>query len=191
MSNTTARSLQPIGAQSVALRSLAPHKSTENPFIDLVNTQFVQSTAPGPLSPSQATRRVRVSSRVFCRNVKSTSAAHALQPRLFRCGVDNSSGRSGPFWGASLQQVFARHARPFFESPSIAPALPIPARPSVARRMGGPPIAGPFAALADPRRNKVKCPLINTVFIAISAVISGGDNYLAIANVGQKRRRWL
>ncbi len=48
-----------------------------------------------------------------------------------------------------------------------------------------------FRTLTDPRRGKVKYPLINIVFIAICAVICGADDYVAIANFGRKRRQWL
>ena len=48
-----------------------------------------------------------------------------------------------------------------------------------------------FADLTDPRRREVIHPLINIVFIAVCAVISGADDFVAIAKFGRKRRQWL
>lgn len=48
-----------------------------------------------------------------------------------------------------------------------------------------------FAELTDPRRREVTYPLINIVTIAICAVIAGADDFVAIANYGRKKRRWL
>jgi predicted transposase YbfD/YdcC len=48
-----------------------------------------------------------------------------------------------------------------------------------------------FAALTDPRRRKVTYPLINVVTIAICAVICGADDFVAIADYGRKKRKWL
>ena len=48
-----------------------------------------------------------------------------------------------------------------------------------------------FAPLTDPRRRKVVYPLINVVTIAICAVISGADDFVAIADYGRKKRKWL
>lgn len=48
-----------------------------------------------------------------------------------------------------------------------------------------------FAPLTDPRRRKVTYPLINVVTIAICAVICGADDFVAIANYGRKKRKWL
>ena len=48
-----------------------------------------------------------------------------------------------------------------------------------------------FASLTDPRRRKVTYPLINVVTIAICAVICGADDFVAIANYGRKKRKWL
>ena len=48
-----------------------------------------------------------------------------------------------------------------------------------------------FATLTDPRRRKVTYPLINVVTIAICAVICGADDFVAIADYGRKKRKWL
>jgi predicted transposase YbfD/YdcC len=48
-----------------------------------------------------------------------------------------------------------------------------------------------FANLSDPRRRKVLYPLVNVVTIAICAVICGADDFVAIAQFGRKRRKWL
>ena len=48
-----------------------------------------------------------------------------------------------------------------------------------------------FATLTDPRRRKVVYPLINIVTIAICAVICGADDFVAIADYGRKKRKWL
>ena len=52
-------------------------------------------------------------------------------------------------------------------------------------------IADHFAELTDPRRRKVVYPLINVVVIAICAVISGADDFVAIAKFGRTKREWL
>jgi len=48
-----------------------------------------------------------------------------------------------------------------------------------------------FAPLTDPRRRKVIYPLINVVTIAVCAVICGADDFVAIAEYGRKKRKWL
>jgi len=48
-----------------------------------------------------------------------------------------------------------------------------------------------FADLTDPRRREVIHPLINIVVIAISAVICGADDFVAIADFGETRRDWF
>jgi len=49
-----------------------------------------------------------------------------------------------------------------------------------------------FHTLTDPRRRReVTYPLINIVTIAICAVICGADDFVAIAEFGRKRRKWL
>ena len=48
-----------------------------------------------------------------------------------------------------------------------------------------------FAPLTDPRRRKVIYPLINVVTIAICAVICGADDFVAVADYGRKKRKWL
>jgi predicted transposase YbfD/YdcC len=52
-------------------------------------------------------------------------------------------------------------------------------------------IAEHFADLTDPRRRKVTYPLVNIVVIALCAVISGADDFVAIAEWARMRRRWL
>jgi predicted transposase YbfD/YdcC len=48
-----------------------------------------------------------------------------------------------------------------------------------------------FASLTDPRRRKVVYPLIDLITIALCAVIAGADDFVAIAEFGRKKRRWL
>lgn len=48
-----------------------------------------------------------------------------------------------------------------------------------------------FADLTDPRQREVTYPLINIVVIAICAVICGADDFVAIAEFGNKKRHWL
>jgi predicted transposase YbfD/YdcC len=48
-----------------------------------------------------------------------------------------------------------------------------------------------FAELTDPRRRKVTYPLLNVVVIAVCAVICGADDFVAIAEFGRKKRKWL
>jgi predicted transposase YbfD/YdcC len=48
-----------------------------------------------------------------------------------------------------------------------------------------------FTELADPRRRKVTYPLINIVVIAVCAVICGADDFVAIAEFGEKKREWF
>ena len=48
-----------------------------------------------------------------------------------------------------------------------------------------------FEDLTDPRTRKVVYPLINVVVIAICAVICGADDFVAIANFGQKKKAWF
>jgi len=48
-----------------------------------------------------------------------------------------------------------------------------------------------FASLTDPRRRKVKHPLINFIVIAICAVICGADDFVAIADFGRMKRKWF
>lgn len=52
-------------------------------------------------------------------------------------------------------------------------------------------IADHFVDLTDPRRTKVKHPLLNLVVIAICGVICGCDDFVSIAEYGRKKRRWL
>jgi predicted transposase YbfD/YdcC len=48
-----------------------------------------------------------------------------------------------------------------------------------------------FDGLTDPRRRKVTYPLINVVVIGVCAVICGADDFVAIAEYGRKKRKWL
>lgn len=48
-----------------------------------------------------------------------------------------------------------------------------------------------FSNLTDPRRRKVTYPLINIVTIAICAVVCGADDFVSIAEYGEKKRKWL
>ena len=48
-----------------------------------------------------------------------------------------------------------------------------------------------FTELTDPRRRKVVYPLINVVVIAVCAVICGADDFVAIAQFGKMKRKWL
>ena len=48
-----------------------------------------------------------------------------------------------------------------------------------------------FAELTDPRRRELTYPLINVVVIAVCAVISGADDFVAIAKYGRRKREWL
>ncbi len=48
-----------------------------------------------------------------------------------------------------------------------------------------------FVQLTDPRRRKVIYPLINVVVIAVCAVVSGADDFVAIARFGRTKRNWL
>jgi predicted transposase YbfD/YdcC len=48
-----------------------------------------------------------------------------------------------------------------------------------------------FASLTDPRRRKVVYPLIDLITIALCAVVAGADDFVAIAEFGRKRRKWL
>jgi len=48
-----------------------------------------------------------------------------------------------------------------------------------------------FAELTDPRRRKVMYPLINVIVIAVCAVICGADDFVAIAEFGEKKRHWF
>jgi hypothetical protein len=48
-----------------------------------------------------------------------------------------------------------------------------------------------FTDLTDPRRREVTYPLINIVTIAICAVICGADDFVSIAEYGEKKKKWL
>ena len=48
-----------------------------------------------------------------------------------------------------------------------------------------------FSELTDPRRREGTYPLINFVVISICAVICGCDDFVAIAEYGKRKRKWL
>ena len=48
-----------------------------------------------------------------------------------------------------------------------------------------------FEELTDPRRREAVYPLINIVTIAICAVVSGADDFVSIAEYGEKKQKWL
>lgn len=48
-----------------------------------------------------------------------------------------------------------------------------------------------FQELTDPRRREGTYPLINIVVIAVCAVIAGADDFVAIAEYGKKKQKWL
>jgi hypothetical protein len=48
-----------------------------------------------------------------------------------------------------------------------------------------------FANLTDPRRREVLYPLVNVVTIAVCAGICGAEDFVAIAEFGRKKRKWL
>ena len=48
-----------------------------------------------------------------------------------------------------------------------------------------------FADLTDPRRREPKYPLMDMVIMALCAVISGADDFVAIATFARDKREWL
>lgn len=48
-----------------------------------------------------------------------------------------------------------------------------------------------FEALTDPRRGQVKYPLVNVMVMTLCAVISGADDFVAVAFWAGKNRAWL
>jgi DDE_Tnp_1-associated len=48
-----------------------------------------------------------------------------------------------------------------------------------------------FATLPDPRRREEIYPLVNIVVIALGAVISGADDFVAITRWARIKRAWL
>ena len=48
-----------------------------------------------------------------------------------------------------------------------------------------------FDDLTDPRTRKVTYPLLNVVVMAVCAVICGADDFVAIAQFANKKRKWL
>ena len=48
-----------------------------------------------------------------------------------------------------------------------------------------------FSGLTEPRSGKVTHPLLNIVTIAVCAVICGADDFVAIAEFGRLKRKWL
>lgn len=48
-----------------------------------------------------------------------------------------------------------------------------------------------FEVLTDPRRGQVKYPLVNVMVMTLCAVISGADDFVAVAFWAGKNRAWL
>lgn len=48
-----------------------------------------------------------------------------------------------------------------------------------------------FSEVTDPRRREPVYPLENILFIAVSAVICGADDFVSIAKFGNRRKEWL
>ena len=48
-----------------------------------------------------------------------------------------------------------------------------------------------FEELTDPRRREPLYPLMNIVTIAICAVVCGADDFVSIAEYGEKKKKWL
>jgi len=48
-----------------------------------------------------------------------------------------------------------------------------------------------FAELTDPRRREPTYPLVNIVVMALCAVISGADEFVAIAQWATSKKQWL
>lgn len=48
-----------------------------------------------------------------------------------------------------------------------------------------------FSELTEPRSGKVTHPLLSIVTIAVCAVICGADDFVAIAQFGRVKRKWL
>ena len=48
-----------------------------------------------------------------------------------------------------------------------------------------------FEELTDPRRREPVYPLLNVVTIAICAVVCGADDFVSIAEYGEKKKKWL
>ena len=48
-----------------------------------------------------------------------------------------------------------------------------------------------FADITDPRRREGTYPLINILMIGICAVLCGADDFVAIAEFGRTKRKWL
>src|SRR5258708_2133526 len=65
----------------------------------------------------------------------------------------------------------------------------------LARRVAMPAIStriqDHFEELTDPRRRAPLYPLINIVTIAVCAVVCGADDFVSIAEYGEKKRKWL
>lgn len=52
-------------------------------------------------------------------------------------------------------------------------------------------LADHFEELTDPRRREPVYPLLNIVTIAICAVVCGADDFVSIAEYGEKKKKWL
>jgi predicted transposase YbfD/YdcC len=62
--------------------------------------------------------------------------------------------------------------------------MPVPKKASVR-------IEDHFAELTDPRRRRVTYPLVNIVTIAVCAVLCGADDFVAIAQFGRAKKKFL
>ena len=61
----------------------------------------------------------------------------------------------------------------------------------MAKSQGCAQLKGHFEELTDPRRGKVTHPLLTIVTIAVCAVICGADDFVAIAQFGRLKKKWL
>lgn len=61
----------------------------------------------------------------------------------------------------------------------------------MAKSQGCAQLKGHFAELTDPRRGKVTRPLLTIVTIAVCAAICGADDFVAIAQFGRLKKKWL
>ena len=48
-----------------------------------------------------------------------------------------------------------------------------------------------FSEVTDPRTRKVTYPLVNIITMAITAVVAGADNFVAIARFAESKKEWL
>ena len=55
-----------------------------------------------------------------------------------------------------------------------------------------PTLLAPFTTLEDPRRNRTKrYQLLDLIFIALCAVVSGANDCVALEKFGKSKREWL